>query len=199
MLVQSNPGRGAFEAGLSVFPEAIGLMGASAVVDRLLPRFGPRRLALVAFAAAALVAVPAVTDTRWGAPIALFFVGLCLGTAVLTVQIAGFDTIAPPEMSHAMGLFQIVRTLGGAFGVALVAGVAAAASYQSALVVTALLVAGCLALTPLLPAVAVLPGPPYDGPLPDEAPGGATRRDTTPSQDETLISSDDPAWQGEPA
>ncbi len=116
LLHQAVLGASALDAGLSVFPEALGLMLASQVVDRLLPRLGPRRLATPALLLAAVVfaalALPVVAESTWGVRILMFAVGLVLGTAVLTIQIAGFAEIAPPRMGQAMGLFTIVRTLG---------------------------------------------------------------------------------------
>ncbi|SDJ52527.1 DHA2 family efflux MFS transporter permease subunit [Streptomyces indicus] len=156
LLYQAVLGASALDAGLSVFPEALGLMLASQAVDRLLPRLGPRRLAAPALVLAALVfaalALPAVAENAWAVRILMFAVGLVLGTAVLTIQIAGFAGIAPPHMGQAMGLFTIVRTLGGAFGIAVTAAVvsalgasghgdADAGPYRVAILVTAGLVA----------------------------------------------------------
>lgn len=179
LVVQITRGQGPLAAGLSVFPEALGLMAASVVVERLLPRLGPRALALGAFALATLafglLALPVVVDAPWGAPVALFVIGLVLGAAVLTVQLAGFDTIRPDDMSQAMGLFQIVRTLGGAFGIALVAGIASVLSFSAALVVTACLIACCMPATRSLPRTAMPPGPPPADVPPDDS----TRPDIT--------------------
>ncbi|WP_406111860.1 DHA2 family efflux MFS transporter permease subunit [Kitasatospora purpeofusca] len=171
LLYQAALGASALDAGLSVFPEAIGLMAASQVVDRLLPRLGPRRLALPALLLAALVlaalALPDVGGNAWAVRALMFGVGLILGTAVLTVQIAGFADVPGPAMGRAMGLFTIVRTLGGAFGIAGAAALIGALAedgthsaepgpYRVALVATA----GAVALGALVAAR-----------LPKEAPG----------------------------
>ncbi|MBW5424113.1 DHA2 family efflux MFS transporter permease subunit, partial [Streptomyces sp. BG9H] len=125
LLYQAALGASALDAGLSVFPEALGLMLASQAVDRLLPRLGPRRLAVPALLLAggvfAALAAPGVAENAWAVRGLMFAVGLVLGTAVLTIQIAGFEGIAPADMGQAMGLFQIVRTLGGAVGIAVCA------------------------------------------------------------------------------
>ncbi len=122
LLYQAALGASALDAGLSVFPEALGLMLASQAVDRLLPRLGPRRLAapalLLASGVFAALAAPGVAENGWAVRGLMFAVGLVLGTAVLTIQIAGFETVAPADMGQAMGLFQITRTLGGALGIA---------------------------------------------------------------------------------
>ncbi|MET7301910.1 DHA2 family efflux MFS transporter permease subunit [Embleya sp. NPDC005575] len=156
LLYQAALGASALDAGLGVFPEAVGLMFASQVVDRLLPRLGPRRLATPALLSAALVfgalALPGVADNAWAVRVLMFCVGLVLGTAVLTVQIAGFGEIEPPDMGHAMALFTIVRTLGGSLGIAAGAAVIEAGGgsghdasspgpYRAAIWITAALVA----------------------------------------------------------
>ncbi|MEV5241046.1 DHA2 family efflux MFS transporter permease subunit [Streptomyces cinnamoneus] len=176
LLYQAALGASALDAGLSVFPEAVGLMLASQAVDRLLPKLGPRLLAAPALALAtavfATLAVPGVAENAWAVRALMFCIGLVLGTAVLTVQIAGFADVPPPAMGQAMGLFTIVRTLGGALGIAAVAAVIAAGGsgphdaatpgpYRWAIASTAALVAlgGFVALR--LPKEAPAP-PPFD-------------------------------------
>ncbi|MET9919289.1 DHA2 family efflux MFS transporter permease subunit [Streptomyces sp. NPDC006435] len=183
LLFQAALGGSALDAGLSVFPEAIGLMLASQTVDRLLPRLGPRRLVVTALLLAAAVfgalAVPGTAENGWAVRALMFLIGLVLGTAVLTVQIAGFETVAPPDMGQAMGLFQIVRTLGGALGIALCAALVGggahgagttmdAGPFRTAVWATAALVALAALLALRLPRTA--PQPPQ---LDDGASGGA--------------------------
>ncbi|MGA4843858.1 DHA2 family efflux MFS transporter permease subunit [Streptomyces sp. G45] len=183
LLHQAALGGSALDAGLSVFPEALGLLLASQVVDRLLPRLGPRLLAVPALAVAtgvfALLAVAGVAEHAWAVRALMFLVGLVLGTAVLTVQLAGFATLAPPDLGQAMGLFQIVRTLGGAAGIALCAaliggghgtGAPDAGPYRVAVWSTAGLVAVAAVVALRLPVRA--PGPP---PPDDETAEGAAR------------------------
>ncbi|MGW3228241.1 DHA2 family efflux MFS transporter permease subunit [Kitasatospora sp. NPDC001095] len=166
LLYQAARGASALDAGLSVFPEAIGLMAASQVVDRLLPRLGPRRLALPGLLLAALVlAALGFAENPWAVRALMFGVGLILGTAVLTVQIAGFADVPPPAMGRAMSLFTILRTLGGALGIAATAALlgalgdaTGAGPYRLALLLTAALVAAGALLAARLPAEA--PGPP---------------------------------------
>ncbi|MFE0173788.1 DHA2 family efflux MFS transporter permease subunit [Streptomyces sp. NPDC059002] len=173
LLYQAALGASALDAGLSVFPEALGLMLASQAVDRLLPRLGPRRLAVPALLLAACVfaalAAPGVAENAWAVRGLMFAVGLVLGTAVLTIQIAGFEEVSPADMGQAMGLFQIVRTLGGALGIAACAAVIGGhgtgfsdpGPYRVAVLVTAGLVAAGSALALRLPrVVAGPPGPP---------------------------------------
>ncbi|MEV7184701.1 DHA2 family efflux MFS transporter permease subunit [Kitasatospora sp. NPDC093102] len=166
LLYQAARGASALDAGLSVFPEAIGLMAASQVVDRLLPRLGPRRLVLPALVLAAVVVGSlGFAENPWAVRALMFGVGLILGTAVLTVQIAGFADVPPPAMGRAMGLFTILRTLGGALGIAATAALlgevgdgAGPTPYRLALLLTAGLVAVGALLAARLPTEA--PGPP---------------------------------------
>ncbi|MFI5643555.1 DHA2 family efflux MFS transporter permease subunit [Kitasatospora sp. NPDC051705] len=171
LLYQAALGASALDAGLSVFPEALGLMAASQVVDRLLPRFGPRRLARPALLLAALVlAALGFAENPWAVRALMFAVGLVLGTAVLTVQIAGFADVPPPAMGRAMGLFTIVRTLGGALGIAAAAAVigalgddaGSAGPYRVALLGTAGLVAVGVLVAQRLPVEPPAPPPPED-------------------------------------
>ncbi|MEU8552306.1 DHA2 family efflux MFS transporter permease subunit [Streptomyces roseoverticillatus] len=184
LLYQAALGASALDAGLSVFPEALGLMLASQVADRLMPKLGPRLLAVPALLLAtgvfAALAVPGVAESAWAVRALMFCVGLVLGTAVLTVQIAGFADVPPPAMGRAMGLFTIVRTLGGALGIAATAAVIAASGgahgqdtdpgpYRAAILVTAGLVAlGTLAAL-RMPKEAPAPPPFDDEPQEEEA------------------------------
>ncbi|GAA0496370.1 DHA2 family efflux MFS transporter permease subunit [Streptomyces sp. NPDC046215] len=187
LLYQASLGASALDAGLSVFPEALGLMLASQAVDRLLPRLGPRLLAapalVLATAVFAALAVPGVAENAWAVRALMFCVGLVLGTAVLTVQIAGFADVPPPAMGQAMGLFTIVRTLGGALGIAVTAAVIAAAGgtdghggdaapgpYRAAILTTAALVALGTLFALRLPKDAPAPPPFDDEPQDEETP-----------------------------
>ncbi|MER5885315.1 DHA2 family efflux MFS transporter permease subunit [Streptomyces sp. NPDC001941] len=194
LLFQAALGASALDAGLSVFPEAVGLMLASQAVDRLLPRLGPRRLTALALPLAAVVfgalAVPGVAENAWVVRALMFAIGLVLGTAVLTVQLAGFETVAPPDMGQAMGLFQIVRTLGGALGIALCAGVVGGGAhtvgevdpgpFRTAVWVTAALIALGTLVALRLPATAPGP-PPFDDEGDDDDDEGAEAVEAKPA------------------
>ncbi|MCF3103564.1 DHA2 family efflux MFS transporter permease subunit [Streptomyces roseoverticillatus] len=184
LLYQAALGASALDAGLSVFPEALGLMLASQVADRLMPKLGPRLLAVPALLLAtgvfAALAVPGVAENAWAVRALMFCVGLVLGTAVLTVQIAGFADVPPPAMGQAMGLFTIVRTLGGALGIAATAAVIAASGgahgqetdpgpYRAAILVTAGLVALGMFAALRMPKEAPAPPPFDDEPREEEA------------------------------
>ncbi|WP_275666359.1 DHA2 family efflux MFS transporter permease subunit [Streptomyces cinnamoneus] len=188
LLYQAALGASALDAGLSVFPEALGLMLASQVADRLMPRLGPRWLAVPALVLATAVfgalAVPGVAEHTWAVRALMFCVGLVLGTAVLTVQIAGFADVPPPAMGQAMALFTIVRTLGGALGIAATAAVisawggsgthdAAPGPYRAAIAVTAGLVALGALCALRMPKEAPAPPPFDDEPEGEEMPAAA--------------------------
>ncbi|ARZ66593.1 MULTISPECIES: DHA2 family efflux MFS transporter permease subunit [Streptomyces] len=188
LLYQAALGASALDAGLSVFPEALGLMLASQVSDRLMPRLGPRWLAVPALVLAtavfATLAVPGVAENAWAVRALMFCVGLVLGTAVITVQIAGFADVPPPAMGQAMALFTIVRTLGGALGIAAVAAVISAAGatsthdadpgpYRTGILVTAGLVAAGTLFALRMPKEAPAPPPFDDEPEGEQAPAAA--------------------------
>ncbi len=133
------------------------------------------------------LAVPGVAENAWSVRGLMFLIGLVLGTAVLTVQISGFESIGPADMGQAMGLFQIVRTLGGALGIAACAAVIGGGHvtetvdpgpYRTAVWVTAGLVAAGALIALRLPREAPQPPPfddedappPGEGSAADEAP-----------------------------
>ncbi|MFB9902780.1 DHA2 family efflux MFS transporter permease subunit [Allokutzneria oryzae] len=124
LMFQDALGASALSAGLVVFPEAIGLLAASQLVDLTCKRLGPQRVVFAGLlAGAVLFALLGVTTEPWSVRVLMFGVGFFLGHAVMAVQVASFDTIDPPSMGRAMSLFQVIRMLGGSIGVAALAGV----------------------------------------------------------------------------
>ncbi len=113
----------ALAAGLSTFPEAIGVMVGAQLASRVLyPRLGPRRHAAwgavgMALFIAALGLVGATTSL-WVARALLFGMGLCLAQVFVPVQAASFATITPAATGRASTMFNALRQLGGAIGVA---------------------------------------------------------------------------------
>ncbi|WP_196451966.1 DHA2 family efflux MFS transporter permease subunit [Planomonospora sp. ID82291] len=157
LMYQDALGASASEAGLVVFPEALGLMAAGFAVDRVCARWGERRVtALGLLGGAALFTVLALAAPGpWALRAIMFSVGLVLGHAVTAVQISAFDGVGPEVMGRAMTLFQSLRMLGGALGVGVCA-LAVAAGYPAALLVSAaFLAAAFLAAVLLTPAAVV--------------------------------------------
>ncbi|MEV4114804.1 MFS transporter [Nonomuraea sp. NPDC049695] len=137
LMYQDVLGASAADAGLVVFPEALGLMVAGFVVDRACAKWGDRRvIAAGLLGGAALFAVLALAEPgEWGLRAAMFGVGLVLGQAVTAVQVSAFATVGPEAMGRAMTLFQSVRMLGGGLGVGACALAASHAGYRAALLV----------------------------------------------------------------
>jgi EmrB/QacA subfamily drug resistance transporter len=164
---QDGRGLTALGSGLSTFPEAIGVMCGSQLATRLIyPRLGPRRhvtggLAGVAVSIGLLSLLGAGTSLWW-ARLLMFTLGLAMSNVFVPVQAISFATISPAETGKGSTMFNAMRQLGGAIGVALlttavvivgpthiVAGHAVAnlAAYRAAFIVAAAVV-----LVAILPA-----------------------------------------------
>jgi EmrB/QacA subfamily drug resistance transporter len=120
---QDGRGLSALAAGLSIFPEAFGVMAGAQLASRFLyPRLGPRRhitLGLLGVAASiALLAALGPTTSLWWARLLMFALGLSMGQVFVPVQAAAFATITPAATGRASTLFNAVRQFGGAVGVA---------------------------------------------------------------------------------
>ncbi|NUP00036.1 MAG: MFS transporter [Nonomuraea sp.] len=135
VMYQDVLGATATDAGLVVFPEALGLMAAGFVVDRSCARWGERRVVASGLAGGAvLFAVLALAvPGPWALRLVMFGVGLVLGQAVTAVQVSAFTSVGPEVMGRAMTLFQSLRMLGGGLGVGVCAATASAAGYAAAL------------------------------------------------------------------
>jgi len=125
LFFQDALGMSALRAGLTIFPEALGVMGGSQVVSRILyPRLGPRRimafgLLVVAVAMVLLSFVGRGTD-EWLIRLDMLLLGYGMSHVFLPAQAASFATISPQRTSGASAIFNAARQLGGAIGVALV-------------------------------------------------------------------------------
>ncbi|HET9059503.1 MAG TPA: DHA2 family efflux MFS transporter permease subunit [Acidimicrobiales bacterium] len=120
---QDGRGLSALQSGLSTFPEAIGVMMGAQVASRVVyPRLGPRRHitgGLVAVGTTvALMALLGATTSLWWARLLMFVLGLSMGQVFVPTQAATFATISPAATGRASTLFNAVRQLGGAVGVA---------------------------------------------------------------------------------
>jgi len=120
---QDGRGLSALGAGLSTFPEALGVMGGAQLASRVLyPRLGPRRhitIGLIGLAASiGLLALIGPQTSLWWARLLLLTVGLSIAQVFVPVQAAAFATITPAATGRASTMFNAVRQLGGAVGVA---------------------------------------------------------------------------------
>lgn len=120
---QNGRGLSPLMAGLSTAPEAIGVMLGAQLASRVLyPRLGPRRHITIGLCAAGLsmglFALLGPDTSLWWARLLMFTLGLGMAQIFVPNQAAAFATIPPPAMGGASTLYNAVRQLGGAVGVA---------------------------------------------------------------------------------
>jgi EmrB/QacA subfamily drug resistance transporter len=127
LMLQSpaTKGLGAFDSGLTTFPQAIGVVTMVQVSSRLYPKIGPRRLLVfgllgVTATTLAFVAVDVGTNLWWIRGI-MFARGCFFSFILICLQTATFATIAPQMMGRASAVSNAGRQVGASFGVALLA------------------------------------------------------------------------------
>lgn len=112
----------ALRSGLSTFPESIGVMISVQIAARLYPKLGPRRLIAAGLAGAAVVSglmtLAGAGTTFWYMRVLMFLLGIAMGYIFAPAQTAAFATISPTSMGRASSLFNALRQLGSAVGVA---------------------------------------------------------------------------------
>jgi EmrB/QacA subfamily drug resistance transporter len=112
------------QSGLSIFPEALGVMvGAQVISRKLYPIFGPRRImaaGLMLFAGVVVILSRVDTGTSlWLIRVIVFFMGMSVSGAFLPTQAAGFATIPNAKTGDASTIFNAQRQVGAATGVAI--------------------------------------------------------------------------------
>jgi EmrB/QacA subfamily drug resistance transporter len=120
---QDGRGLSALGSGLSTFPEAFGVMGGAQLASRwLYPRLGPRRLITIGLTGTAasigLLALLGPQSSLWWARLLMLTLGLSMAQVFVPVQAASFATITPAATGRAATMFNAIRQLGGAVGVA---------------------------------------------------------------------------------
>ena len=123
LFFQDGRGLSALSSGLSIFPEAFGVMAGAQVASRVLyPRLGPRRHIALGLAGVvvsiALMALVGAHTSLWWMRLLMFVMGLAQGQVFVPSQAAAFATISPAATGRASTLFNAGRQLGGAIGVA---------------------------------------------------------------------------------
>lgn len=123
LFYQDGRGLSALQAGLSTFPEALGVMVGAQLASRVIyQRVGPRRhaaagnLGIAVFIS--LLALVGAHTSLWVPRLLLFGMGVFLGQIFVPIQAASFATISPAATGRASTMFNAVRQLGGAIGVA---------------------------------------------------------------------------------
>ncbi|MBV9659894.1 MAG: MFS transporter, partial [Acidimicrobiales bacterium] len=130
LFFQDGLGLSALQSGLSTFPEALGVMAGAQVVTRLMyPTLGPRRVMFIGLlilgASLALMTLIHSSDGLWWMRVLLFFVGYGMAHVFTSAQAAGFATISGADTARASTVFNALRQLGGAVGVAVLSTVVA--------------------------------------------------------------------------
>ena len=120
---QDGRGLSALGSGLSTFPEALGVMAGAQLATRwLYPLLGPRRHITVGLIGVAvsigLLGLLGPGTSLWWARLLMLTLGLAMGQVFVPVQAAAFATITPEATGRASTMFNAVRQLGGAIGVA---------------------------------------------------------------------------------
>lgn len=110
-------------SGLSTFPEALGVMLGAQVASRVLyKKLGPRRhisYGLVALALSiGLMSLMDGTTSLWWSRMLMFAMGCSIGQVFVAGQAVSFATISPSDTGRASTLYNALRQLGGAIGVA---------------------------------------------------------------------------------
>jgi EmrB/QacA subfamily drug resistance transporter len=121
---QDGRGLSALASGLSTFPEAIGVMLGAQLASRVLyPQLGPRRHIALGLAGTGLsiglLALLGPHSSLWWPRLLMFTLGLAMAQVFVPSQAAAFATISPAATGSASTMFNTVRQLGGAVGVAL--------------------------------------------------------------------------------
>lgn len=131
LFLQEGRAASPLEAGLTTFPEAIGVVVSTQLVARLYPRVGPRRLmagGLFGVAVAAtLLGTVGLLSSPWVIRGLMFMLGAGMAYVFLPNQAAGLATISREDTGRASMLTSVQRQVGAALGVATVSSVLAMA------------------------------------------------------------------------
>ncbi len=122
LFFQDGLGLSALNAGLTTFPEALGVMIGAQFATRIYARVGPRRVmaaGLTSLAAVIMAFTLVGFDTSlWLVRLAMFALGLAISHVFVPSQAAAFATISQAATGRASTLFNSARQVGGALGVA---------------------------------------------------------------------------------
>jgi predicted MFS family arabinose efflux permease len=121
---QDGRGLSPLASGLNTFPEAVGVMLGAQLSSRVLyPLLRPRRHIAVGLTGTALsialLALMGPHSSLWWARLLMFAMGFAMAQVFVPAQAAAFATISPAATGRASTMFNAVRQLGGAIGVAL--------------------------------------------------------------------------------
>jgi EmrB/QacA subfamily drug resistance transporter len=123
--LQAARGLSPFEAGLTTFTMAIGVMMIAQPASRLYRRVGPRRMILTGMVVSALVTIALSTislDTNlWEIRGLMLLRGFGFGCVLVPLQAATYAQIAPSETGRATALYNATSQFASGLGVAVAA------------------------------------------------------------------------------
>jgi EmrB/QacA subfamily drug resistance transporter len=136
LFFQDGLGLSALASGLSTFPEAFGVMVGAQVVSRVLYQpIGPRRImvgGLVALGATMVVMTTISSRSQlWEMRILMFVLGYCMAHVMVPSQAASMAQIDRASTGRASTLFNAVRQLGSATGIAVLSTVLSAVGFAA--------------------------------------------------------------------
>jgi EmrB/QacA subfamily drug resistance transporter len=122
LFLQQLRGLSAFDAGLTTFPQAIGMVLMVQVTSRLYPHLGPRRMLLIGLTGlcvtSALFLLIGLETSLWEIRGIMFLRGVAMSFALVASQTATFSTIRSAETGRASSLFNTNRQVAASVGVA---------------------------------------------------------------------------------
>ncbi|WP_254715232.1 MFS transporter [Actinomadura sp. NAK00032] len=135
--LQDRAGAGPLRAGLTMLPLAVSLIAASALVPRLLGRWGARRcvLAGIGFTALAMAAIALVARFGAAGPAlvpAMVLIAAGMGLGIVGLQYVAVTGVTEDDAGMASGVQRAADQLGGSTGVTLYVGVGFAPALDGA-------------------------------------------------------------------
>jgi predicted MFS family arabinose efflux permease len=127
LFLQEGRGASPLESGLTVFPEAIGVVFFTQIVSRIYPRIGPRRTMMGGLIWITIIL--AILSTRdfetslWTIRALMFALGWGMSCIFVSNQVAAMATISREDTGRASMLMSVQRQIGSATGVALISSV----------------------------------------------------------------------------
>ncbi|HEX4224741.1 MAG TPA: MDR family MFS transporter [Pseudonocardiaceae bacterium] len=123
LFLQDGLGVSPLVSGLTTFPEALGIMVGATFAGRLVhPRLGSRWTSVLALllAAGSIASLTLITSTAglWPMRIMMFVLGIGIAHIFVPAQATAFTNIARSDTGSASTLFNALRQLGSAVGVA---------------------------------------------------------------------------------
>jgi MFS family permease len=124
LYLQDGRGLSPLVTGLTILPQAVGVMLGSQIASRVLyPRLGPRPVMAGGVAGTslsiALLGSMGPDTGLWWVWILLLCMGLSVGHVFVSTQAAAFATIPQASSGRAATIFNVGRRLGGALGIAM--------------------------------------------------------------------------------